>query len=256
MTSDKVQQRAIRARMAKTGERYTTARRYHLDLHRATEADETLVNPAPVVALPSLAETAASTPESTTPTELPPRVAEPGMADAAIARGTGKGWDEWVLLLDAWGGTERRHPEIAAYLQAAHGLGGWWAQSVTVGYERARGLRAANQRPDGFLVSIRKTFPVGAERLSTEFVDEARRDAWLEPGTLRLRTSQPARSARFDVVADGTWLQVTFLAKDTAKAAVQIQHERLPTADDVEARRAFWKERLGRLAALMTSARP
>ncbi len=34
MTKDNAQKQAIRARMAKTGERYTTARHYLLDLHR------------------------------------------------------------------------------------------------------------------------------------------------------------------------------------------------------------------------------
>ena len=34
MTKDKAQKRAIRARMDKTGERYTTARHSMLDLHR------------------------------------------------------------------------------------------------------------------------------------------------------------------------------------------------------------------------------
>ena len=39
MTKDKAQKQAIRARMAKTGERYTTARHYLLDLHRQEEAN-------------------------------------------------------------------------------------------------------------------------------------------------------------------------------------------------------------------------
>ena len=34
MTKDKAQKQAVRTRMAKTGERYTTARHYLLDLHR------------------------------------------------------------------------------------------------------------------------------------------------------------------------------------------------------------------------------
>ncbi len=39
MTREKAQKRAVRARMAKTGERYTTARLYHLDLHRQPGQD-------------------------------------------------------------------------------------------------------------------------------------------------------------------------------------------------------------------------
>ena len=39
MTKDNAQKQAIRARMAKTGERYTTARHYLLDLHRPEHAN-------------------------------------------------------------------------------------------------------------------------------------------------------------------------------------------------------------------------
>ena len=97
MTRNKAQKRAVRVRMAKTGERYTTARHYHLDLHRTepTEPMDTPAEPEPPVAV------------------LPPRVAEPGMSDEAVQRGTGKTWDEWLVLLDGWGAAERTHPEIA-----------------------------------------------------------------------------------------------------------------------------------------------
>ncbi len=175
------------------------------------------------------------------------------MSDEAIRRGTGRAWDEWLALLDGWGATERMHPEIARHLVEEHGLGGWWAQSVTVGYERARGMRASHERPDGYSVNASKTFPVPVDRLYAAVVDEAVRDRWLEPGTLRFRTAQPNRSARFDV-ADGTRLHVYFVAKGEAKATAQFQHEKLPGPEDVDTRRTFWRERLGHLAEALASA--
>ena len=39
MTTNKAQKRAIRARMDKTGEAYTTARHYLLDLHHESQDD-------------------------------------------------------------------------------------------------------------------------------------------------------------------------------------------------------------------------
>ena len=51
-------------------------------------------------------------------TTLPPRVAEPGMSDEAIKKGSGKSWDEWFALLDAWGALEMTHTEIARYISA------------------------------------------------------------------------------------------------------------------------------------------
>jgi hypothetical protein len=45
---------------------------------------------------------------------------------------TGKSWDEWFSLLDAWDAASRPHAQIAGWLRTEHGVDGWWAQSVTV----------------------------------------------------------------------------------------------------------------------------
>jgi uncharacterized protein YndB with AHSA1/START domain len=242
MTKDKIQKRAIRERMTKTGERYTTARHFHLDLQHqqaaaALDADE----PGGIdLDFP----------------ELPPRVAEPGLSDETVSRATSKSWDGWFAVLDAWGASQRKHPEIARFLHDVHGTDDWWAQTITVGYERARGIRAVHERPDGFSLNASKTFPVSVDRLYHAFVDEEARSRWLDPGELRLRTSQPNRSARFDVVANETRLGAWFTPKGTGKSTVQLQHERLPTAGDVDLWRTHWQARLKRLLAFMTEDTP
>lgn len=90
MTTDKAQKQAIRARMAKTGERYTTARHFHLASDQAPVSE-----PLPETIGPR------------------PRVAEPGMSDTAIQRGSGRSWDEWFRILDAWGAETKTHRDIA-----------------------------------------------------------------------------------------------------------------------------------------------
>jgi hypothetical protein len=247
MTTNKTQKQAIRSRMTKTGERYTTARHYLLDLHTTTgdnghdaSASRDRHDERDEVA-PAVGDTA-----------LPPRVAEPGVSDAAVQRATGKTWDEWLALLDTWDASTRTHPEIARYLHETYAIDGWWAQSVTVGYERARGMRALHERPDGFFsVNASKTLPVPLERLFTAFVEETERARWLDGVALRLRTSQPNKSARFDVLPGETRLAVNVIAKGPQKASVQIQHERVPCAEEVERWRSLWKAQLARLAAYL-----
>lgn len=263
MTKQKVQKRAIRERMAKTGERYTTARHYLLDLHhidldRDLDQAESATGDAgtePASAMPEppnggAPEAAITVPESALP---PAWVEQPGMSEEALHRNTGKTWEEWFALLDAWGAAERTHTEIARHLSEAHDIDGWWAQGVTVGYERARGLRQRHQRPDGFSVNASKTVAAPLTRLYAALLDESLRDQWLDSGTLRLRTSQPERSARFDVVASGTLLTATFVDKGETKSTVQLQELKLPAADEVEPRKAFWKASLDRLAALLAT---
>ena len=220
MTTDKARKRAVRSRMQKTGERYAAARR-----HVVHAGDQTALPP------------------------LPPRVADPGVSEAAITKGTGQGWDHWFRVLDDWGATSRNHTEIARYVNGEHGVDGWWAQSVTVGYERARGMRARNERPEGFEVSVSKTLPIPAMDAWRAFVEPSRRARWLDLA-LRMRTGTRTmgRSARFDVPAEGTRVNVYLTPKGDDRTTVTVTHVKLDGADDVAAHRTAWKGRLDRLA--------
>jgi hypothetical protein len=261
MTKDNAQKQAIRARMAKTGERYTTARHYLLDLRRSEhlngDIDHTSFGdeePSSNAALPSgdgVADTAPlvhDAAQAAPELMLPPRVDEPSVSDAAIQRATGKSWDEWFSLLDAWHGTTHNHTEIARHVYETYGIDGWWAQSVTVGYERARGMRALHERPDGFSGNASKTFSVPVERLFAAFVEQEERECWLAAVELRNRTNQPNKSARFDVLPGDTRLAATFVAKGPEKAAVQLQQDRLSSAEEVAHWKSLWKDQLARLA--------
>lgn len=257
MTKDKAQKRAVRARMAKTGERYTTARRYALDLHTVQLQDDfvSVVSDGRSSLEPELANQVDLPTVSMEAAPLPPRVAEPGMSEAAVLRATGKSWDEWFALLDAWHGTTKTHAEIARHVHDAHGISGWWAQSVTVGYERARGMRALHERPDGFSMNVSKTFPVPVECLFAALVEAEERERWLEGITLHLRTSQPNRSARFDVTPGDVRLAATFAARGPEKASVALQQERLADAEEVARWKALWKKQLSRLSEVLTGRR-
>jgi len=54
------------------------------------------------------------------------------------------------------------HKESAAILHEKHAVPGWWAQSITVGYEQARGLRQVNQQASGFTANVSRTLPAAA----------------------------------------------------------------------------------------------
>ena len=216
MTEQKNLKRRVRARMEKTGERYTAARRHVLG------------------------------------EEPEPFVADPGMADETLVDKTGKDWKEWIALLDAWGARERPHGEIAAYVAEEHGIPGWWAQTVTVGYERARGLRAPGQRRGGgFEVTVSKTVAAPLERVGAAFVAEDERERWFPGAPLRPRPTQSQRSARFDWEDGRTRVVVYFTEKGPEKTSVAVQHERLADPDEAEAMRGLWRERLDELKRVL-----
>jgi hypothetical protein len=210
MTRQKSFKRLVRGRMEKTGESYTAAR----------------------ASLLAAQETGA--------TERPPLTT----SDEAIRRRTGRGWEEWFDLLDEWGAAERPHNEIARWLREERGVDGWGAQSVTVSYERARGLRAVGEHPEGFSVTAQKTVAVPVDRLYEAFVDESLRKRWLPEAELRERTATKPKSARFDWGDGGTRVVVGFIAKGEAKSTVALEHARLADAGEAERMKAFWRERV------------
>ena len=185
-----------------------------------------------------------------------PAMPQPLTSAQAVRRATGRERDAWFALLDAWGAAGREHREIAAWLMGQHGVHGWWAQTLTVDYERARGLRPPGGRRDGtFTVNASKTVAVPVARLFAAFVDGKQRQRWLPGGVLRVRAAQEGRSVRFDWEDGATRVIVGFDAKSRAKSQVGLAHERLPSARTAEKTRAYWRERLAALKVLLEGPR-
>ena len=231
MTTHKTLKRRVRARMDKTGERYTAARR-------------------------NVAAAASSPTATANPPAKPAVSSPPPVSDEAVRKATGRGWDEWLAILDDAGAAGWKHPDIARWVVAEHGISGWWAQSVTVGFERARGLRAEHERPSGFSLSATKTVNVPVERLYEAFADAKQRNAWLGH-TTRVRSSTAPRTVNLDW-GDGSRVAARFTAQGPAKSQVALQQDPLPDASAVEELRGFWRPRLAdlkqRLEGRATSA--
>ena len=158
MTRARALKQVIRARAAKTGERYTTARRHVLkDLEQPTVP-------------PARPQSAAA-----------PRAAAAGsskgsVSDAKSLEKTGHGLDHWFDVLDRFGAVEKGHTAAARHLYEAHQVDGWYAQGITVAFERARGVRALNQRCDGeFEVSVSKVVAADTTDVVKAFTETRRR---------------------------------------------------------------------------------
>jgi len=227
MPKQKDLKRLVRERMQKTGEAYTAARARVLE----------------------------KKPGARKPPASPPRRLENGslaalggMSDDAVAKKTGRTWKEWVAVLDRAGAAEKPHAAIAALLHSEHGVPAWWAQMVTVGYERIRGLRQKGQRRDGgFDVHKSKTYPVPLATLWTAFV---RCDRWIGDAKLRMSKATKPKSMRMRW-SDGSPVEASFWAKGEAKSQVQLQHGKIATRAEAERLRVFWGERLAELGKVL-----
>jgi hypothetical protein len=221
MPKQKDLKRLVRTRMKKTGESYTTSRR-HLTQQPAK---------APKLSTSELEELA-------------------GVKDKTILEKSGKSWAQWVRILDDIDGTKLSHTKIATYVHEEFGVDGWWSQSVTVGYERIRGLREKGQRRSGrFDASKSKTLPVPASVAFYAFVDARTRKKWLKGVDVTIRTATKPKSIRIGW-PDGKIVAVWITAKGD-KCTVGVQQDNLATRAEANERKAFWTEHLAALEELL-----
>jgi hypothetical protein len=224
MTSRKDLKRLIRGRMLKTGEAYTTARAQILKQKPARRRS---------------AEAASS------------RYAQlAGKSDATLAAKTGSTWARWVAALDRVKADNWTHTEIARYVQEKYKISGWWAQTVTVAYERIKGLRAVGQRDGWFEANKSKTMRVPISRLYEAFDDSAIRGRWLPEVQPTIRTKAREKSMRI-TWSDGTLVIAGFTSMGPAKSQVAITHAKLPDQAAITRSKQYWAERLAALERLL-----
>ena len=229
MTRQKSFKRRVRARMDKTGESYTAARRQLID----TAADD---------------ESAAGHTS---------RGQQQRMSGDAMRERSGRDWDEWFALLDEWYAQTRTHSEIARWLVEQHGVDGWSAQSITVAYEQARGMREPGQDSSGvFVANASKTIATSATRATAAFIVPALRERWLPGVDLEIRTATAGKSVRANYDGDRSRVNVYFVAKGAAKCQVAVSHERLAGSEEVANQKAYWRDRLGVLKDLLEHEQP
>jgi hypothetical protein len=219
MTQQKDFKRLVRARMQKTGESYTTAR-----LHVVKKTEET--------------------------PEKPDYAKLAGMSDEKVAKATGCDWEKWVYVLDRAHAAEMSHRDLARHIRDKYQTPDWWTQTVAVGYERIRGLRARGQQRSGtWAINKSKTLPVSMAALFAAFRDARKRRKWLD-AKLTVRTATPNKSMRI-AWEDGTAVDIGFYPRGAAKSQVALSHRLLASKADADRMRVFWTERLAALAGML-----
>jgi uncharacterized protein YndB with AHSA1/START domain len=200
--------------------------------------------------------------------------------DDTMRRSTGKTLSEWALVIRDHGMGERAHKDIADFLHAEHGVSYWWAQEVTVEYERSVGRRVPGQTADGtFQVGVSRTIttsptdlwsllnsPTGIAQLLSQ--DQAGSAAAGDFGAL---ASLAATTTEGLVVRTTTFVQESHVrlqwkmpgwiahsvleirvgSAPRNRAVLTFHHEKLPSADARELMRNRWKALADRIAELL-----
>ena len=174
-------------------------------------------------------------------------------SDDAVRTRTARDWSQWVEILDRTGAATMPHREIAKYVNEEHGIPGWWAQTVTVGYERIRGLREKGQRRSGtYETSKSKTFPVPVSKLYRAFSVSRTRAMWLPDVDVTVRKATKEKSMRI-TWSDDTSVELYFTARGAKQSQVAIQHRGLASKADSASRKEYWTGRLSALEKLLAT---
>ena len=228
MTQAKKLKRRIRERMGRTGESYAAARR-----HVLSEVDEARENHSREGAVEARRQPATG-----------------AVTEARCIEVTGHGFDYWIAVLDRFGAAKQGHAASAQHLQEEHGLSAWYAQSLTVVYERARGLRAVNEAMGGFQVSVSRVLPAPFEAARRFLERTEARGRWL--ALLEEPLAAAIEAAELRSRDDAVWVrlrlpdgrvEVRIAAKGERSSAV-VRVEQLPDAEAVEPARAAWRAAL------------
>jgi hypothetical protein len=247
MTRARALKQVIRARAAKTGERYTTARRHVLaHMRLAASGAKGAKGAKSAIGADGDGAKGAAT--------------KGGLSDAKSIEKTGHDLAHWFDVMDRFGGVAKSHTELATHLYDEHKVPGWYCQGIVVSYERARGKRAMNQRCDGaFEVSVSKVMAAKPAAIIKALKDGRTWADGVEPSLLKALAgavkdkkskgfvTRADGQARFRYKWDGMTVQFNMYPKG-AKTSFVVQHMNLADAGAVEKYRALWKTAFGAMA--------
>ncbi|HEU4724392.1 MAG TPA: SRPBCC domain-containing protein [Candidatus Eisenbacteria bacterium] len=203
--------------------------------------------------------------------------AEAKISDEAVETRTGKSWAQWFRILDRWGAAAKGHKATAAWLHDERDLPPWWAQMVTVRYERERGLRQVNERADGFAVSVSRLMAATPARVFDAITKPADLSRWFTRGARanvevggaysnrdgdRGRFLAVARPRRLRMTwenenhAPGTIVEFAISATTGAKSRVEVTHARLASKRDAATMKEAWSWALDSLRSYLETGKP
>ncbi len=169
-----------------------------------------------------------------------------GVSTDAVARRTGKNWDDWFEVLDNAGAATLDQRGIIAILAQKHGIGPWWQQMIAVGYES---LRAKSDKPpaaDGFQISSSCTLQAPLARVFRLWNDAGERARWLSDDRFVVRGTSGEKTLRARWGKGTSHVAVSF-AEKSGRTHVSVDHMQIESRDAAEQMKAYWAKKLGLL---------
>lgn len=185
----------------------------------------------------------------------------PDLTDSVVKERTGKTLKQWFTLLDTAGGVEKGRRDLVNHLYSEHKVDEWWATTVVVEYERARGSMDKDGQPKGYSICVTKTISAPLDTVFASWGDNRMLDRWLGPKTKvafqekgklenldgdrftfqRIRSNKDLRFTwEHPTRAPASHVEVLFADKGNGKTGITLNHTRIQTRRDADALRSGW----------------
>jgi hypothetical protein len=169
-----------------------------------------------------------------------------GVSTDAVARRTGKTWDDWFEVLDNAGAATLDQRGIIAILAQKHGIGPWWQQMIAVGYESLRAKSDKPPAPDGFQINSSCTVDAPLTKVFRLWNDSGERARWLADDRFVVRSTTGEKSIRARWGKGTSQVAVSF-AEKAGRTQVSVDHLQIESRDAADQMKAYWAKKLGLL---------
>lgn len=197
-------------------------------------------------------------------------------SEAGCLAKTGRASSEWFRLLDEFNVRENGRTKAASHLMHEHGVQPWWAQAITVQYERNLGLRSYGQRHDGFAVSVQRAMAAPVEVIWRALCESSEVSVWYRP---RRRqgfypggrwSNAGGDRGQFRRIVPGSLLRFTWenprhspgsavqieISDKGGRCTLKVTHRRIGTAEEREELRLLWSRALDSLKSWVETGAP
>lgn len=166
------------------------------------------------------------------------------ISDNTILKVTGLSWIKWTERMGMMGAPKLSHQEIVRLLIATYNVDDWWAQTLTVRYNRANDHKALGQGGDGFYTAaITEDYSGTIDQALDWWQTKINRSTMF--GHDDIETSSTTQTGKWRyyraVLTDKSRVLVGIYQKTPSKAEIGLIHERLATEEIAAGQQLFWK---------------
>lgn len=191
------------------------------------------------------------------------------ISESAVKQATNKTWNEWHQTLSKENASNMSHKEIVSLLRNRHKISHWWAQTITVDYEKLIKRRLIGQTVStGFQVGVQTTLNLPLKEAWNFLMSSTGIITWLgvvpdfdlsqtkkyqtENGVIgEIRVFRPFHHIRLSWKpkdwSKTSTLQFTVVSNSPNKTSIRVHHEKLADAKTRIKMKNHWNNVLGEL---------